>query len=323
MCLVTYSKLSEYSSLKKLQKFKEIDYSKPQWGYIEITSQCAHKCPWCYGQFPMKSHHMSLDEYKTVLSKMYQMNILQLSLTGGEPTEHHQFREMITLADDYGFLTHLLTNGDNIDDEMLEFLKEKNVKQIQFNFQGKKWHNKLHKIRTSADITDLIKKCKNLGFETVATTVVGEYNIHDLSDIFEEADNAGVDRLRIWDVLKSPKYRGDIPIEDIFETSQSAAKELGFNHVISYDPKATGDIKINCIAMSGLIIYSTADCTLNWCPGLYDPPELGNWITDSVEELLDGARIYNDRMKRLHTDKICVCRIPRQDLDKERFIESS
>lgn len=313
MCLVTYSSLEEYSALQKLRKFESVkNLHRPLWGYVEITSKCNHHCPWCYGRFFQENtaRHMTLDEYIIILDKMAKMEIMQITLTGGEPMDHPEVKKYIEIADDRGFLLHLNTNGDNLDEDMLYFLFDHNVKQLNFNFQGSKWHNKLHGYGYE-ELLITIDKAKKIGFEITTAAVIGEYNVDDIPQIFQEMAAAGADRLRVWDAVKSPKYSGSISISDLYARVNTAATALGYNHVVSYDPEVEGNIHVPCIAASNLIIYATANCEMTYCPGIQDPPKIGHWMTDSVEELINKALKYNEAIAELAPCKQCVARIDR------------
>jgi len=74
---------------------------------IEITERCNLTCPTCFaGSSPQHSHMMSLDEFTRQVDQLVEggksgSDMIQLS--GGEPTIHPQFMEMIELLFDRGF----------------------------------------------------------------------------------------------------------------------------------------------------------------------------------------------------------------------------
>lgn len=310
MCLVTYSRLDKYSSLEKIEKFKAMSIPSPLWGYVEITSACSHKCPWCYGGFPAdKFTNMSLDDFKVVLDKLKDIGIYQISLTGGEPTDHPQFREIIKMVDDYGFMIHLVSNGDNLTFDELVFLKDHNVKQIQFNWQGSKWHDKLHVEGSFEVVKERLIMANELGFETVTTTVLGGYNIDDLEDIFQEAKDCGASRVRVWDVIGMPSFMKGYDIKELFKESNRIAKKLGFNHTVSYDPEAEGDIQIKCVSMQEMFMHIKVNGDLGWCCVVTDPKSIiGNILTDTTETLLESYRKYSKEQRDKFSCSVCPAR---------------
>jgi len=307
MCLVTYSKLSEYSSLNKLNKFNKLkNKNTPLWAHIEITDSCNHKCSWCYDSYHNKEKkYMSLNNLKIILDKMYDIGIIQITITGGEPLEHPQFEKIVEMISNYGFIFHLNTNGDLLDDDLLNYLKDNELKQISFNFQGSKWHDKIHKLESYERLKKIIVKTKEIGIETVAAIVIGGYNINDLDTIFKEADNLNVDRLRVWDVVNSHSFLNNIEIKGMFDISQNLAKKLGYNHTVSYDPLVNGDIQIKCIAGSGLYTHINIDGKMVWCPAYTNKEYIANWIEDSSEELIKKYIMYN---KKIESSIDCLAR---------------
>jgi len=296
MCLVTYSNKNKYSSLKKIEMFQA--NPSPLWAYIEITNSCAHKCKWCYqGPDHMHSTHMSEYDYSNILRKLKYLGIYQITLTGGEPLDHPNFEMMVKLADSFGFMIHIVTNGDKINPKILKMLKQYNVTQIQFNFQGYKWHDFIHGVSSFSGLIGKIKIAKDFGFEIVVTTVAGRYNYDDLEQIMFEAHISGADRIRIWDVIGQPDLLGNVDIKEMFKKTQRIATNLGYHHTVSYDPEVEGDIQIPCVAMEGMFLYIRVDGSQGWCC-VGDEVRLGNWFYDEADELLNNYLVYSKEMKK-------------------------
>jgi len=194
MCLVSFSKERDYSSKSKLRGFD----NTPKWAYIEITNACTHKCAWCYGGFNLdKSDYMSVSEFETLATKAKEIGITQITLSGGEPTEHPDFEEIMSIACKE-FKVNIATHGDWSEDYsglMLLF----GVKQVQFNYQGSKRHDGVHKVISYDKQVKAMKAVKNLGIDVVGTVTVGAYNLKDINSIFKELDDIGVSRLRVWE----------------------------------------------------------------------------------------------------------------------------
>ena len=74
---------------------------------IEITERCNLTCPTCFaGSSPQHSHMMGLDEFTRQVDQLVaggKSGSDMIQLSGGEPTIHPQFMEMIELLFDRGF----------------------------------------------------------------------------------------------------------------------------------------------------------------------------------------------------------------------------
>jgi len=291
MCLISFSKNKEYSSKTKVLE------NKLTWAVVDLTSKCSHKCSWCYGSFDInEGHHVTLEDFKVTLNKLKELRIKQISLTGGEPTEHPDIIKMVELATK-DFMVHITSHGD-WDRNYAEDFVRLGVKQIQFNYQGSKRHDNVHQVLGSyLKQLSAIKQSVKAGLETVCTVTVGAYNLKDISVIFNEINDLGVSRLRIWDVTgRGNKWRKDKEALEIFNKSKEAAAELGFTYVQSYDPDFVGDVGTRCPPLSKVGIYVDASSSLVFCPAadkLLDKP-IASFLDDSSDIILEKFNTFID-----------------------------
>ena len=285
MCLVSFSKTDNYSALKK------VEYrSQPAWAYFHICDDCSHKCPWCYGEFNLnRSSLMSLEDFKTITAKLKQIGTLQITLSGGEPTEHPQFREFVKHAAANGFMIHIASHGEHIDEEVAGFLAAQNVAQVQFNWQGSRYHDRMHGVKGAYE-----KAVKAVGYvlaegiEATTTITVGKYNLPHIEEIMGEAVALGVSRLRVWESTGvGNAWRKGLEAVHIFERCREVAAGFGYNHTLSYDPLFQGDVTVPCIQFSNLTMCIESTGKLVFCKAVPDNFEM----TDLLDPSLDGPAI--------------------------------
>ena len=293
MCLVSFSKDKDYSSKQKVDKFN----GTPKWGYIDITSECSHGCAWCYGGFNEdKTSRMSVSEFKNILAKLKVIGIHQVSITGGEPTEHPAFLEIVGLATK-DFLVHVCTHGDWTQN-FAEDMKRLGVSQVQFNYQGAKRHDNVHQVLGSylKQVTAM-KQAIKAGLETVGTVTVGAYNLKDIGIIFNELVDLGVDRLRVWETTgKGNKWRKDKEAKEIFAKCKDEASLLGYNFIQSYDPEVVGDVNAHCPAQMKMFMYVNSSSELIFCPAtdqLLDKP-IASFKTDTYDKIINNYNKFMD-----------------------------
>ena len=66
---------------------------------IELTSSCSHDCFGCGNVFEKKSHkNIDLQFLESFIPKL-KNTVFDIRLTGGEPTLHPQFEEILELLD--------------------------------------------------------------------------------------------------------------------------------------------------------------------------------------------------------------------------------
>jgi MoaA/NifB/PqqE/SkfB family radical SAM enzyme len=293
MCLISFSKKDSYSSKEKVDIFD----GNPKWGYLDITSKCSHGCAWCYGGFNKDlTSEMSLGDFRVVLSKLKVMGVTQVSITGGEPTEHSQFIKFVEEANK-DFMVHVCTHGDWTMNYAIEMSKL-GVSQVQFNYQGSKRHDNVHQVLGSyLKQVNSIKQSIKAGLETVCTVTIGAYNLGDIDAIFKEISDFGVDRIRIWEATgKGNKWRKDKEAKEIFETCRVSASKLGFNFIQSYDPEMNGDVNAHCPAQMKMFMYVNSKSELIFCPAtdqLLDKP-IASFKSDTYGVILNKYTKFMD-----------------------------
>ncbi|MEX1041493.1 MAG: radical SAM protein [Pirellulaceae bacterium] len=111
-------------------------------GLLEITSSCNLACPMCYASSGPGGKHLSLEECQAAIDRYVQVegNPEVMQISGGEPTIHPQFYEILdyALAQPIDYLM-INTNGIRLanDRELLEKLAaHKNRLEIYLQFDG-------------------------------------------------------------------------------------------------------------------------------------------------------------------------------------------
>ncbi|MBV6494811.1 MAG: Coenzyme PQQ synthesis protein E [Turneriella sp.] len=307
MCLISFSKTQSYSSKQKLDRFD----GAPLWAYVNITDRCSHKCPWCYGGFNANlKNEMRLEDFSIIIEKLQAMKILQVTLSGGEPTEHSQFKNFIRELSQKKFLMHLATHGGTLA-HFAPFLAEHGMKQVQVNYQGKELHDAQHGVKGAyTSQREGIAAALRENLEVTATITVGEYNLKKIPQLFRELEAIGLPRLRIWDATgRGNRWRKDIEAVKIFEFCRDEAAKLGFTFVQSYDPEFEGDTGSPCPPMSGLFLHINTKGKLRFCPAVLKEPDVGDFLTDTPEVLLASNRQNNKRLLAVNGGRPwCVAR---------------
>ncbi len=167
---------------------------------IEIVNSCNLACPTCYADSPVgagaKVDAVPLDELKAriqgVLERKGKIEILQLS--GGEPTLHPRFFELVRWAQENQGIDYLLlnTNGVRIaqDDAFLEELGQTfryGGMQLYLQFDGPQEAGQSD--LRGADLRELrvraIERCQQINLPITLAMTVNETNLAHLWDTIE------------------------------------------------------------------------------------------------------------------------------------------
>jgi radical SAM protein with 4Fe4S-binding SPASM domain len=90
--------------------------------HLELTYACNLDCVFCYNDRAKPGTPLSLDEWLVVLDDLAEMQVLNLVLSGGEPTVFPGFFELGAHARRRGFVVRLKSNGHALRDEVLSRL---------------------------------------------------------------------------------------------------------------------------------------------------------------------------------------------------------
>lgn len=100
--------------------------------HVEVTSRCNERCLHCY-QPRAVSRDMEMSLFRDLLGQLRKMGTASMTLSGGEPTLHPDFPQILRLTRESDMIINVLSNGLLIDDEMTAVLKDVNLNMIQIS----------------------------------------------------------------------------------------------------------------------------------------------------------------------------------------------
>ncbi|MEU7575466.1 radical SAM protein [Micromonospora sp. NPDC049240] len=75
---------------------------------MSTADQCAVNCRFCF-RADTGRDVLSLDTYARALSRLRELGVEELCLSGGEPTDHPEFRQLVRVALQFGFRVAVVT----------------------------------------------------------------------------------------------------------------------------------------------------------------------------------------------------------------------
>ena len=131
---------------------------------IELTSKCNERCVHCYIPHKFKLYNITDELYYSTLEQLSKMNVLSVTLSGGEPMMHPHFKEFLRAAKKYDFYVNILSNLTLLDDETIQIMKDGNVSSVQVSLYSMipEHHDAITKLpgsfeKTKASILKLIE----------------------------------------------------------------------------------------------------------------------------------------------------------------------
>jgi pyrroloquinoline quinone biosynthesis protein E len=113
----------------------------------ELTHRCPLQCPYCSNpvELDRPAGELTTDEWRHVLAQAAALGVLQVHLSGGEPTLRRDLEEIVRAAVEAGLYTNLITAGVHVDRARLKALLDDGIDHVQ-----------LSQLRTDAATADRI-----------------------------------------------------------------------------------------------------------------------------------------------------------------------
>lgn len=99
--------------------------------HIEITSRCNERCRHCYIPHEKKINSMSLSLFYKILKQINDMNLLHVTVSGGEPMLHKHLIEILRELNKANFSVNLLSNLTLLDEAILAEMKNNPLLSVQ------------------------------------------------------------------------------------------------------------------------------------------------------------------------------------------------
>jgi pyrroloquinoline quinone biosynthesis protein E len=176
---------------------------KPLWLLAELTYRCPLQCPYCSNPLDFASRRfkseLSTEEWQRVFREAKALGVLQLGLSGGEPTLRPDLAQLVRTAHDLGMYQTLVTSAYRLTRDRLSVLKDAGLDHVQISIQA-----------ADAELSDLIagtdsyadklaayRHTKELGFPLTVNVVLHRRNLHQVGDLIRLAENLGAERIEL------------------------------------------------------------------------------------------------------------------------------
>jgi radical SAM protein with 4Fe4S-binding SPASM domain len=128
--------------------------------HIEITSECNERCVHCYIPHENKVNNIEPDLFYNILDQCIKMNLLHLTLSGGEPMMHKNFIDFLNKCNEYNFSVNVLSNLTLLNKTIIEEMKRNALLSVQVSLYS-----------MDADIHDAITQVKG-SFEKTKNAIL-------------------------------------------------------------------------------------------------------------------------------------------------------
>ncbi len=179
---------------------------------FELTFRCNHDCIFCYNtkEDETGKKELTLADYKESFKKLRELDVLFLTLTGGEPLCRKDFFEIAEAAKREGYALRIFTNGYLINREIAQKLEALKPFEVEMSIHGnnEKTHDKVTQISGSfKKLMEAIDFLRELEVKVNLKSIVTKFNQDEILGIRDIAAKNGCSIT--FDPVISPKDNGD------------------------------------------------------------------------------------------------------------------
>jgi radical SAM protein with 4Fe4S-binding SPASM domain len=269
--------------------------------HMDLTHRCNEVCIHCL--VPRDKQDMSMEAVRSIIEQSAQLGFVSLSFSGGEPTLHKHFWEILELSEALGFYITVFTNGLPLDEEKIARLAAYQPEQVRISVYSMDAavHDRITTIPGSHEKTmACVRGLMAHGTRLYINCPVMTLNVEGWREVAAFCDEHKVER-NLDPVIQPTRDRTNF-YEDLQLTYEQAKEVTGFQQdadelVVNVQP---GEPVCN----AGDDPSIDASLNLYPCPGLRQP--LGNLKENNLEDLLlDNVEL--ERVASLGLDNLEIC----------------
>src|SRR6266702_551516 len=176
---------------------------KPLWLLAELTYKCPLQCPYCSNPLEFAGarfkQELTTEEWCRVFREAKALGVLQLGLSGGEPTLRPDLDQLVRTAHGLGLYTSLITSAYRLTRERLAALKAAGLDHVQISIQGADAELS-DEVAGTASYQDKIAAyhyTRELGFPLTVNVVLHRRNLHQVEALIRLAESLGAERIEL------------------------------------------------------------------------------------------------------------------------------
>lgn len=293
-------------SENKLKNIKKVN--------ISLTNKCNLECKHCCNQSsPREKTNLQLDDWKLVIDKLSQFNLMEIVFSGGEPLILPFFEELIVYAKNKMPMTkfNLLTNATLIDHYDVKFFKNNfNIIDISIDGHDKESTDKIRGYGVFDKVIKNVRLLKNNEFHNINLSFTqNDFNRGDTKYFYELCN-----QLKVSSSVRcfSPVGRGHDNV-NLFTLENKLIPSSRIEFIKkAYFESNKNDISISTLACNSGIdqIYINDKGDVYPCPSLdNDKFKITNIQDDQsikeIQEFNGGYRVYEHIISNSKKCKDC------------------
>ena len=265
----------------------------------ELTHRCPLQCPYCSNPLELDRANTELTtaEWQDVMRQAADLGILQIHLSGGEPTLRKDLEDIVEVAAKAGLYTNLITAGVTLTYDRLAKLKDLGLDHVQLSIQDVDEQN-AEKI--SAYKNGLQKKrelggwVRLLGMPLTVNAPIHRLNIENLPNIIDFAVELGAGRIEVANI----QYYA-WALKNRAALMPTRAQVLKSAEIVEEAKERLKGILVFDFVVPDYYAKTPKPCMGGWGKGIMNITPLGKVLPCHASETVPGLQFDNVRHKKL------------------------
>jgi len=220
----------EGAALEPWQRYRKAPNPRLTGIHWCVTGRCNLNCRHCYMEAPAGRYgQLPFAAMAGLVEQFERANVLEVSLTGGEPFLRRDLLEIIQLlADKRIRLSQIYSNGLLITDAHLEGIQRIGFKPaFQISFDGVGAHDEMRGTTgTEQGVIDAIRRLRAAGFAVAVAISIDQRNIASLPATYELMKGLDIQMWRIAPPQETGNWRGTTTATSLAEQAAACAPLL-------------------------------------------------------------------------------------------------
>ncbi|MFA6242600.1 MAG: PqqD family peptide modification chaperone [Candidatus Hydrogenedentales bacterium] len=270
---------------------------------LALTYACNDDCKHCYvARKPEDVTPLTLDEWRTVMDKLWAVGVPHVCFTGGEATVSPHLVSLIERAEDIGMITGLLTNGRKLSDRTFtKRLCNAGLDHVQITLESHSESVHDEMVNAPGAWKETVEGIRNAVAEDiylVTNTTLCTLNVDTVEETLEFLKDLGVRQFAMNSIINTGRAPGSklgidqAALEPILGLVTDKAEELGLRfiwysptHYCQLNPAQLGVGFKRCTAAEYNICVEP-DGNVLPCQSYYKP--VGNLLKDDWKSIWES-----------------------------------
>jgi MoaA/NifB/PqqE/SkfB family radical SAM enzyme len=159
---------------------------------VELTYRCNLDCFFCYNDLGLRGEPLGREQYDRFFADLREMEVLNLTLSGGEPLAHPDFLALGARARQLGFVVRIKSNGHALRGELARRIRDEIdpfLVEVSLHGATAAVHDRQTRVAGSFDrLLANLAEMRELGLRVKLNSTLTAWNESEIAGMFTLAD---------------------------------------------------------------------------------------------------------------------------------------